>query len=1034
MKNRSAVSRSIKPLALIFAAFLVMILVSFFFVSDIIGKLIQSTAEELLDTSELIVYSDLHETEILLQNLSFSTQNRIGGGASNEDIKNVLTDYRDWLEQSGHDSLGFISVYGYIRGEYISDIDRTPRGGYEPSVQPWYTEAERIAETAAAGGIAYSSIHINPSTNDVVISASKSLRGEAGEDYGVLALDLRITKMSNNIAELDITKNGYGMLLDQNLTFIAHPDKYYQGKNLADFGDGHANLAARLRNGETEVSAVKLVNREGAEIVTFFRQLPNGWYAGIATPVESYYRDMYLMAFILSVLGVFFVLTFCFLIIRLNKERMRADAENVSKSSFLAKMSHEIRTPMNSVLGMSELIMRNNISDEVREHALVIRQAGNNLISIINDILDFSKIESGQVRIEPQAYSVASLVNDTVNMIRVRLMDKELDFLVRVNPNIPASLLGDRTRVQQILVNLLGNAVKYTQEGFVALEIDFEQMSGRELKLICRVSDSGIGIREEEIGGLFNEFSRLDTKRNQRVEGSGLGLAIAVSLCRVMGGGITVSSEYGKGSVFTASIVQPYEGGGKLAAAEGADRKRALLYEERPRYFESLLRALQELGLTRIHAARSLREFMEEIKSDRYDYAFISSAFAADCALALGESNARVRPVFMVELRDASVFQSVSGIIMPVTSIAIANILNGAPDDRYHRAPDRWSGFTAESARILIVDDMTMNLRVAVELMKPYGMEIQTCGSGSEALELVKNNRYDLVFMDHMMPDMDGAETAAEIRKLGAGDPHCASLPIIMLTANVASGRKDAFLKAGIDDILAKPIETQKLNGILKKWIPAEKQTEAPQGEGIDAAGLENFTAAGLDVLMGIRNAGGSVPAYMDILSDFCKDAQTKGDDIESAVKANDIPAYIIATHGLKGASRSVGAPGLADFAARMEEAGAGGRAEVIRGETGALLKQLRYTVQNIRTALLLNAPAGRGGDGIGIAEPQLRALKRDLLNMDIEAVNERMIEFTNLPLNAGSREAVSDIEQSILLFEYDKAIEKIDGFGAGRA
>ena len=404
----------------------------------------------------------------------------------------------------------------------------------------------------------------------------------------------------------------------------------------------------------------------------------------------------------------------------LNMQKKVAREANVSKSDFLAKMSHEIRTPMNAIAGMSELLLRRELPQGALNEAQDIKQAANNLIAIINDILDFSKIEAGKLEIIPAGYLLSSLINDTANIIRMRLTDKPVKFFTSIDENLPDNLLGDAVRIRQIILNLLSNAAKFTNEGQIGLSISLEKKEKTRIWLKFAVSDTGIGIKPEDQAKLFSDFMQVDTKRNRNLEGTGLGLSITRQLCIAMGGNISVISEYGKGSEFIAIIPQEID---------------------------------PNLPLTLVG------------KFDK---------------------------------RENYSGQSTAGNAIP---------------------------FTIPKARLLIVDDLATNLKVAEGLLAPYKAAVDTCLGGAEAIELIEQYGYDLVFMDHMMPEMDGIETTALIRERGF------TIPIIALTANAVSGMKEMFLEKGFNDFLTKPIDLSKLNEILEYWIPAEKRENLSQAE-----------------------------------------------------------------------------------------------------------------------------------------------------------------------------------------------------------
>jgi CheY-like chemotaxis protein len=680
---------------------------------------------------------------------------------------------------------------------------------------------------------------------------------------------------------------------------------------------------------------------------------------------------------------------------------------------------------------MAEIIAHKDISQDIFEHVSIIRQSGDNLLAIINDILDFSKIEVGQLVIASDKYYISSLINDALNVTRVRLIEKPVMFSLRVDCDLPECLYGDNVRIRQVLLNLLSNAIKYTSEGFITLEVTFEELPNEQIKLIFRVSDSGIGIQLEDIEELFTDFTRVESATTHAVEGSGLGLSIARSLCRAMGGDIVVTSEFGSGSVFQAEVIQGKEPGRKLATVDNAQEKSLLIFEDRPLYLESLLYATDSLGVPS-QCVDSLEEFIALLKDNpKYAYAFVSSRYIAECLFILGSSVSTVRLVNMVDFGDASAYKNISNIIMPVYCVNIANLLNSAIGAGMPVNKDRMTRFFAPNAKVLIVDDIATNLRVSKELMALYGLNIHTCMSGSAAIELATLNRYDLVFMDHMMPIMDGVEAVARIRAIDPNDPYYRDLPIVALTANALTGQREALLQSGMNDFLEKPIDTQRLNTILLKWIPKEKQWNREELVNLPELSEQcrDLDIPGVSIETGLRNSGGSMPVFLDILSDFCADADLRRTQIEQSLKDNDLNLYMTLVHAMKGASRSVGVGEFADFAALMEEAARNQDRETIDKRTGELLSDLLELTQKIRTALKSFTESSQKVDDISDnqLEAQLLLLKPALKNMDIQTVNTTLLELVNVALTPQSRELVTSIERNILMFEYDDAIEKID-------
>ena len=391
---------------------------------------------------------------------------------------------------------------------------------------------------------------------------------------------------------------------------------------------------------------------------------------------------------------------------------------NKAKDDFLANMSHEIRTPLNGILGMDEMIIRDTKESRVRDYALEIKSAGNTLLSIINDILDLSKIESGNFEIIPAEYDIASVLNDVLNMTRIRAQKKGLKYDFNVSADIPSVLFGDEIRIRQVLLNIINNAIKYTNEGRVDVDVSAEQiMMGNYINLIVKVADTGMGIREEDKDKLFKSFQRLDERKNHSIEGTGLGLHITNRLLQMMDGCISFESEYGKGSTFTINVQQ------------------------------------------KVVKAAPIGNF----------------------------------------------------------SNAVRNYLSNIGMDEV--------GLYAPGARVLVVDDNDMNLDVMEGLLRDTKIQAEYVISGDECIEKVKDNRYDCILLDQMMPGKSGEETLAEIMELDI----LKGTPVVALTADAIIGARESYIAKGFTDYISKPVKYEVLESVLKEYIPKEKQL-SPSG------------------------------------------------------------------------------------------------------------------------------------------------------------------------------------------------------------
>jgi signal transduction histidine kinase/ActR/RegA family two-component response regulator len=691
-----------------------------------------------------------------------------------------------------------------------------------------------------------------------------------------------------------------------------------------------------------------------------------------------------------------------------------------------------------------------------------IKQAGTSLLTIINDVLDFSKIESGKLDIVTSEYLFSSLINDCVSIIRMRIAEKPLIFIVNLAAKLPDKLIGDVVRVRQVMINLLANAVKYTKEGAIVLSVTGEILSSSgelqdtgehngssfnstvpsieegydQVILKAEVRDTGVGIKEEDIHKLFEEFQQLDSHREHSIEGTGLGLAISRNLCRQMGGDITVQSEYGAGSVFTAFIPQVILENTPIAWVYDPETKPVLLYERRSIYEESLIASFKSLNVP-VKAVPNMDTFFLELEGKQYAYAFVSAPCAGEIIRNLRILGNPVIPVILAEGGEISASQETPVLSMPAYVISIANVLNGKQQqDSPEKATVR---FIAPDARILIVDDIQTNLSVARGLLSLYRMDIYTAVSGARAIEMVSQQSYDLILMDHMMPEMDGIEAVRAIRALDKS--YARSIPIVALTANAVSGMKEMFLKNGFNDFLPKPIEIPKLDEIVTKWIPGEKKKYLGKGKGWETPAAENSTASGIplviegvDTRRGIAMTGGSERGYRDVLSVLCADIRNRMPDFEKLAEVpeklpftmEEFSAFTIQAHAMKSALASIGAFGLSKDAAALEKAGRNIDRQFIVEKLPAFIRDLQTLAKKIEAVIQhKEAPREAGDRDITSLLSMLEELRRALLAYDIGRLNSLMkrLEAEGSPI----QDEADRISEFVLLGDYEEAAELIE-------
>ena len=526
------------------------------------------------------------------------------------------------------------------------------------------------------------------------------------------------------------------------------------------------------------------------------------------------------------------------------RSQQEAEAANMAKSSFLANMSHEIRTPINAILGMNEMILREEKDPAIRGYAGNIQASGNSLLSIVSDVLDISKIESGKLEIIPVDYEVNSLISDCCNMAAGRAKAKELELLVECADNVPMKLCGDETHIRQIIMNLLTNAVKYTEKGTVKLIVSGRFTDGGFV-LKVDVSDTGIGIAEENLPQLFTQFQRFDLQRNRNIEGTGLGLSIVKRLCDLMSGTITARSVMGSGSTFTVELPQ--------------------------------------------------------------------------------------------KVVDST----------PCGGVNL-NYSAGAEHEYHH-------SFEAPEAKILAVDDLPVNLLVIANLLKETRIKIDTAGSGRECLDKCSQQKYDLILMDHMMPEMDGVLTFEKLH----GDKSSPNFetPVIMLTANALAGMREQYMDVGFADYVSKPVRGAKLEEAIRRNLPESlikpASPEIPaEAVSTEPSGFADICGAvpELNVNAALQYCCGSAELLNDLLHDFTENDHFS--DLKAAFEEKRWEDYRRHAHSLKSTSLMIGLTGLSERARASELALKGGCTEFAELNHDSLIEEYSALLGKIKDYL----------------------------------------------------------------------------------
>lgn len=609
------------------------------------------------------------------------------------------------------------------------------------------------------------------------------------------------------------------------------------------------------------------------------------------------------------------------LIEQLQYEKDRATMANASKSSFIAHISHEIRTPINAILGMDEMIIRESKEEKSRQYAADISQAAHTLYGIINDVLDMSRMESGKMDIFPVEYNLNQLIYDVVAMSKPRIEAKQLDFFVDINPSIPSVYYGDDVHLKQIISNLLSNAVKYTHEGFIKLTIDGE-FRGDLVDLFFEIKDTGIGIKEEDIGKLFIAFERIEESRNRNIEGTGLGMNITNTLLKLMGSRLNVSSVYGEGTIFSFTITQ--------------------------------------------------RIVNHEAIGDYYKY------------------------------------------------------------EKAQEVPSEVT-YTAPSAKLLVVDDNALNRRVFTSLLSRNEIAIDEADSGKKCLEMINAEQYDIIFLDHMMPEMDGIDTIRMIKE-DTGHQNI-NTPIVMLTANSVGEAKELYRQAGFDAYITKPIFSSQLDKIIKTYLPSFKiipvkkttnykveldpenwKNELPKIRGIDWTEALKHLPTQEVLVATLKEFRRNIESESAIIDEYFEDLENE----------ESLDLFRIKCHAIKSSAGMIGAQMLYEGAKELEDAAKENNLTIINEKYPYMINYYRTFVDR-----LSQFDDGEVTKNPNIDFPQVLALtemvRLEMNDMNKDNALEALDEIESYLYPDNIQNKITDLRGAVENFDSEKVSDLVD-------
>ncbi len=652
----------------------------------------------------------------------------------------------------------------------------------------------------------------------------------------------------------------------------------------------------------------------------FAHYYPDSINPALAVPGNSF-LPILIVTGVLAVFCVMYTYSYRHQQSRLDSAIAEAKSANEAKSSFLNNMSHEIRTPMNSILGMNEMILREEDRPEIREYALVIQRSGRALLGIINDVLDFSKLQDKKMEIMPVRYDLSSLINDLVNIAAEQAKKKSLTFTVNVDKKIPRILDGDEYHIRQVMLNILNNAIKYTERGGVTVTIGYETIDTYNILLKCAVTDTGIGIKSEDIEDIFLPFEHIEASRKFSADGSGLGLPIVQKLLQLMDSELRVESVFHKGSTFSFDV------------------KQAVIKWE-------------PIG--------------------DYERAFSQSAA--------------------------------------------------------HQGKSFAQSFQAPNARVLVVDDADVNLLVFANLLKKTRIKIDTASSGLEMLQMVRMNHYNMIFLDHRMPGMDGIEAFHNMKKMTDGLNY--NTPVVALTANAVLGARQLYIDEGFSDYISKPVDTVRLEQVLLEYLPADlivrgedmtddvmpesPKTESQTAEPADeSAKYKNIP--GIDYNAAVTNCG-TEDTFIQALEIFYNSLDKKADEIEGFEREKDIKNYTIKVHALKSAARLVGALKLSEDAKYLEACGDKNDVAEIESKTPALLSLYRSYKPELAKVFGANDEPDMSLPEISVDDlhEMYSLIKGFAADFDLDNIDRLMDEAKNYRIPESEREKFDKVKECV--------------------
>lgn len=825
--------------------------------------------------------------------------------------------------------------------------------------------------------------------------------------FGIYDIDLKHDKIynlaiGNNHILPDVESSSFSDFINNSLKAIVHPDDIQTFDTLVNYGLLYEKLY--LNNGNIKMCLRCMID--------------NTWKwlnFVIVTADEDFRMPEEILLFIFDADED----TKNRLMLTENLAIAKEQATNAAlvKSAFLSNISHEIRTPMNVVIGMTELMDREELNRQQEEYLKHIKDSSNVMLSIIDELLDFSKLESGDFKINEEQYDTLSMLNDLSLIYINKIGDCPVELYYDIDPKLPKKLYGDCSRVKQIFNNLVFNAIKYTQNGHISISVKIASIEDDDIVLECSISDTGIGIPKEKLAELLEPFKSFNDSYIHHQQGIGFGLIICKKLIELMNGTFKISSTPGIGSIFTFTIHQKMLSGEPAITLNNISSELIIAGIFADSIEEKIL-----INLCSHYNIKYINFDVCRLNRIQPNFIFVDSILykKAELAKTLSEYTDSEICVLQNPIFDEIANTGITLVSKPLYTLSFCGTLNH-DKAKSKTIKDNYINFTAPEAKILIVDDSEMNIKVALGLMKPFKLNISTAINGEEAVSMIKSCHYDLVFMDHQMPVMDGITATKIIRSLSGH--YYSSLPIIALSANAFLEAREKFILAGMNDFIPKPVEMKDIYSKLIKWLPKElihfdaNSALIVKDNEDDKLIIPSLT--GINITDGIHYSG-SKKLFLELLNDFYKLIDYKTEKLNTLIEDNNIKDYTIEVHALKNTARMIGASKLSEFFYQMELYGNQNNISAIKEHHSELIND--FNAYKDYLSPLINNDELLPMLSIKDTEELLDTMYQDVEWFDLDGVDNALKKLVSHKIPSSIQSLVSRLEAAVA----DVAMEDI--------